>query len=114
MPPWGIPRRLPLPPLVRSLPSLLFSTTGAFSHCLMRCNIPPSAMRSATTANKLLYPMLAIGPGAVTARLLAKHPRPGFSIVTGYYHNLVHRQPKHELLMLALFGKKPLTPPDNH
>src|SRR6516225_600094 len=47
-PPCGVPRVVFLPPLVRRCPRSSVSSTGAFSHILMRCSIFLSLMRRAT------------------------------------------------------------------
>ncbi len=46
--PGGAPRLLVLPPLMRRVPSPLRSSTGAFSHSLIRCSTCRSTMRRAT------------------------------------------------------------------
>ncbi len=59
-PPCGVPWRLACPPpTVFFTPRSSSPMIGALSHCLMRCNIPPSTMRSATTAISLACGMLS-------------------------------------------------------
>src|SRR5713101_4759288 len=47
-PPCGVPRVAFFPPLIRRCPRSSVSSTGAFSHILMRCSIFPSLTRRAT------------------------------------------------------------------
>ena len=59
-PPCGVPLRLAFPPLTILFTPLSSSPiTGALSHRLIRCKIPPSTMRSATTAISLACGMLS-------------------------------------------------------
>ena len=46
-PPCGVPRLLPLPPLMRRVPSASRSSTGALSHILMRRRTFRSTIRRA-------------------------------------------------------------------
>ena len=68
-PPCGVPRLLPLPPVMRRVPSPSRSSTGALSHSLISCSTWRSTMRRATDQS---------GPDAESARNTStgRHPPP--------------------------------------